>query len=154
MIIRNAQEKDLRQLSILFNDYRVFYRKEADLEGAFSFLQERIRNNDSEIFVCESDEQVLMGFVQLYPLFSSTQMKKLWLLNDLFVNPSFRGQGVSVALIEKAKSLVKESKASGMFLETEKSNVIGNKLYPRTNFKLNESSSYYEWNNPELIKDY
>jgi len=73
-------------------------------------------------------------------------MGKLWLLNDLFVNPSFRGKGVSIGLIEKAKELVRDTNACGMFLETEKSNIVGNNLYPKTGFELNEGSNFYEWN--------
>jgi len=43
------------------------------------------------------------------------------------------------------KPLVLETKACGMFLETEKSNLIGNTLYPKTGFVLNTDSNYYEW---------
>lgn len=142
---RKATIQDINQLTELFNSYRVFYRKEAAFEQAKEFLTERMNNNDAEIFVAENDKQ-LTGFVQLYPLFSSTRMKKLWLLNDLFVNPDFRSKGISIGLIEKAKELVKESNACGMFLETEKTNTIGNNLYPKTGFKLNEGSNFYEWN--------
>lgn len=145
MQVREAKKSDLDQLSALFDGYRVFYRKDSDKEKAKEFLSERLQNNDSEIYVYESNEGKLAGFVQLYPLFSSTRMRKLWLLNDLFVSPDFRGQGVSVKLIERAKQLVADSSAFGMFLETEKTNLIGNNLYPRTGFKLNEESHYYEW---------
>ncbi|WP_317045234.1 GNAT family N-acetyltransferase [Formosa algae] len=79
-------------------------------------------------------------------MFSSTRMEKLWLLNDLFVNPDYRGLGVSVNLIEEAKKLVIHTKACGMFLETSKSNTVGNNLYPKTGFELNNDSNYYEWN--------
>ncbi|GIR99520.1 MAG: hypothetical protein CM15mP102_03410 [Flavobacteriales bacterium] len=48
-------------------------------------------------------------------------------------------------LIEKSKELVVESKACGMMLETEKSNIIGNKLYPSSGFKKNELCNFYEW---------
>tara|TARA_B110000211_G_scaffold231420_1_gene292995 strand:+ start:820 stop:1266 length:447 start_codon:yes stop_codon:yes gene_type:complete len=147
MIVREAKTSDLKGLASLFNDYRVFYKKNSDLDGAVQFISERIANSDSKIFVCENQEGVLLGFVQLYPLFSSTRMKKLWLLNDLFVQPQSRSKGVSVKLIEKAKDLVNQSNASGMFLETEKSNIIGNSLYPKTGFKLNEGSNFYEWTN-------
>jgi len=68
------------------------------------------------------------------------------LLNDLFVHPEFRGKGVAIELIQRAKALVLESKACGMFLETEKTNLIGNALYPKTGFVLNSDSNYYEWN--------
>ncbi|MGY6648381.1 GNAT family N-acetyltransferase [Wenyingzhuangia sp. IMCC45574] len=145
MIIREAQLADLEQLALLFDGYRVFYRKESDVESAKEFLLERLQQKDSEIFVCEMEDGKLAGFVQLYPLFSSTRMKKLWLLNDLFVNSDYRGKGASVALIEKAKDLVRVSGACGMFLETEKNNVIGNNLYPKTGFELNTGSNYYEW---------
>jgi len=33
-----------------------------------------------------------------------------------------------------------------MFLETEKTNLIVNALYPKTGFVLNSDSNYYEWN--------
>ncbi|MFT6871357.1 MAG: GNAT superfamily N-acetyltransferase [Roseivirga sp.] len=68
----------------------------------------------------------------------------MWLLNDLFVSPEFRGKGISVKLIERAKELVKDSSACAMFLETERSNLIGDNLYPKTEFKLNEGSNFYK----------
>ena len=73
-------------------------------------------------------------------------MKKLWLLNDLFVKTEYRGKGISIGLINKAKELVEQSNACGMFLETGKSNFIGNNLYPKTGFELNKGSNFYEWN--------
>lgn len=147
MVYRKADNKDIEAVAELFNAYRVFYRKDSDLEGARQFLSERMRNGDSEIFVAETSKKRLAGFVQLYPLFSSTRMKRLWLLNDLFVNPEFRSKGISVGLIERTKQLAKETDACGLCLETEKSNVIGNNLYPKTGFVLNEASNFYEWTN-------
>ncbi len=146
MIYRKAQENDLHAIATLFDSYRVFYRKESDIQSAKEFILERINNHDSEIFVAEDSDKKLVGFVQLYPLFSSTRMQKLWLLNDLFVDPDARSKGVSIGLIERAKQLVKETNACAMVLETEKSNVIGNNLYPKTGFELNQGSNFYEWN--------
>ena len=145
MKYRKATSKDIDSLSELFDSYRKFYGKVTDLEGAKTFLKNRISNADSEIFVVENHAAQLVGFVQLYPLFSSTRMKKYWLLNDLFVHPKFRGKGISIGLIDKAKTLVKASKACGMYLETEKSNIIGNTLYPKTGFELNTDCNFYEW---------
>lgn len=145
MNYRKATPIDLDHLSELFNAYRMFYQKASDFEGGKAFINERISNKDSEIFVAENPENKLLGFVQLYPLFSSTRMKKYWLLNDLFVHPDARGNGISVALIQKAKTLVVETNACGMYLETDKTNRIGNKLYPKTGFKLNTTANFYEW---------
>ncbi|MET6989293.1 GNAT family N-acetyltransferase [Sediminicola arcticus] len=145
MNYRKAKIKDLDELSVMFDAYRVFYRKETDIASAKNFLTERILKNDSEIFVAENSEHQLVGFVQLYPLFSSVRMKKLWMLNDLFVNYICRKKGISLGLIDKAKELVETSHACGMFLETEKSNLVGNNLYPKSGFKFNQDSNYYEW---------
>ncbi len=143
--IRKAETHDIDALTQLFDAYRVFYEKESDLPAAKTFLLERIKNNDSEIFIAFNAENIAMGFVQLYPLFSSTRMKRLWLLNDLYVQPGYRGKKVSVALIEKAKEVSRNSKAAGLMLETAKSNLIGNSLYVATDFVLDEEHNYYSW---------
>jgi GNAT superfamily N-acetyltransferase len=144
MIIRTATIDDMVQLAALFDGYRVFYKKETDIEKAILFLTERIHHKESVIYVAE-DAGSLLGFVQLYPIFSSTRMKKYWLLNDLYVQPEQRGKGISVELIERAKQLCRESGSCGMMLETAKTNLIGNNLYPRTGFELDTRHNYYSW---------
>ena len=143
---RKATIQDLPQLALLFDQYRVFYHKESDIPAAESFLKERIEKADSEIFVAEREGD-LVGFVQLYPLFSSTRMKRYWLLNDLFVNENYRGKGFSKELIEEAKELSKSTNAAGILLETGKSNDVGNKLYPSCGFELYDEVNFYEWTN-------
>ncbi len=148
MTIRPALLTDLRSLTNLFEGYRTFYQKDPNPETAKAFISERLIENDSKIYVCENNTGALLGFVQLYPLFSSTRMRKLWLLNDLFVQPASRGRGISKLLIQRAKQLAKETNAAGLMLETGVSNEIGNQLYPSTGFKLIAASNFYEWNNP------
>ena len=142
--IRKATIDDLKQLAELFDQYRIFYHKESDIPAAENFLKDRIEMKDSEIFVAEN-EGTLTGFVQLYPIFSSTRMKRYWLLNDLFVNENYRGQGFSKALIEEAKKMAKLTNAVGILLETGKSNDIGNQLYPSCGFELYNEVNFYEW---------
>jgi GNAT superfamily N-acetyltransferase len=144
-MIKKATLIDLADLAILFNQYRIFYGKKTDLKQAQAFLKERLTNNDAEIFVCFDAENKMVGFVQLYPLFSSTRMKRLWLLNDLFVTENQRGKGFSIALIERAKELCVETNACGLMLETAKTNTVGNSLYPKTGFSLDEDHNYYSW---------
>jgi GNAT superfamily N-acetyltransferase len=143
---RKATINDLSQLAELFDQYRVFYHKDSDIPAAENFLKERIEHKDSEIFVAESEGK-LVGFVQLYPLFSSTRMKRYWLLNDLYVNENYRGKGFSKELIEESKELAKSTNAAGVLLETGKSNDIGNQLYPACGFELYDSVNFYEWTN-------
>lgn len=142
--IKKATLDHLPQLVTTFDAYRVWYRKESNLQEATSFLSERIKKEESVIFVALENNDVL-GFTQLYPLFSSTRMKRLWLLNDLFIHKQYRGKGISKQLIDAAKDLCKKTNGCGVMLETEISNTIGNKLYPATGFELNTEHNFYEW---------
>lgn len=145
-MIRKVDIKDLDALSKLFDSYRIFYHKNSDVEAAKSFLTERIKNKESEIFVAEFENN-LVGFVQLFPIFSSTRMQRYWLLNDLFVDENYRGKASSKALLEAAKELCRDTNACGMLLETGKQNEIGNQLYPACGFKKYDEVNFYEWVN-------
>lgn len=145
--IKKAKLEDCKEIAKLFDAYRVFYKLKSDIEAAELFLRERISNNESELFIAYTSSNEFTGFVQLYPIFSSTRMKRLWLLNDLFVSPEYRGQGISKLLIEKSKELCRETKACSLLLETAKTNEIGNQLYPSAGLKLDEEHNYYTWDN-------
>lgn len=144
-MIRAASKSDIDELAVLFDAYRVFYRKQSDLNGAKDFILERLENKDSQIFVNQRADGSLNGFVQLYPIFSSTRMQRHWLLNDLYVDKSERSIGVGKALIDRSKKLANDTGAAGLLLETEKSNDTGNHLYPSVGFKLVDGSNFYEW---------
>lgn len=143
MEIFEATTFDLDQLSELFNEYRKFYKQQDDLESAKKFLSERIKNKDSVVFVAV-DENLLVGFVQLYPLFSSVQMKKLWLLNDLFVQSDYRKKGVATELINQSKSYAIQTGACGIMLETATNNAEANPLYTKEGFNL-INNNFYSW---------
>lgn len=132
-------------LALLFDSYRIFYKKESDVTAAVTFLKARIENKESVIFIAEDAQKNIMGFVQLYPIFSSTRMKRLWLLNDLFVQLTYRSRGISSALINECKIHCMETNSCGMILETAKDNAIGNNLYLKTGFFPDQDHNYYEW---------
>ena len=140
--IRRASANDLPIVAPLFDAYRVFYKKESDLAAANSFLKERLENSESVIFLALENETAA-GFIQLYPLFSSTRMAKLWLLNDLFVDSNFRRKGIAKSLLEQAKKHCLETKACGFFLETGVDNLEGNHLYPDAGMTLNDDHNFY-----------
>lgn len=143
--VREAEEKDIIRLTELFEGYRKFYKKDPDKAGAENFLRERLSQKDSVIYICEDDHGTPAGFTQLYPLFSSTRMKRLWLLNDLYVEEDHRGKGYSRILIERAKQLSRDTGAAGLMLQTAKTNMPGNALYPSEGFVLDEEFNTYNW---------
>lgn len=144
-MIKTATLSDLEALTPLFDQYRQFYGKRSDEAAARKFLHERLTRGDSEIFLKINEEGVAAGFVQLYPLFSSTRLSRFWLLNDLFVHADHRGQGHSKELILRARQLCSDTDACGMYLETEKTNDIGNQLYPAMGFEPMNEVTFYNW---------
>ncbi len=146
MNIVRATIKDLNTVAPLFDSYRVFYKKDSDLGGAMTFLSDRLRNNESVIYLAQDEEGNGLGFIQLYPLFSSTRMSRLWLLNDLFVAPDARRQGIAKLLLERAKEHCRATDARGFFLETGVDNKEGNALYPAAGMTLNDDHNFYYWN--------
>jgi ribosomal protein S18 acetylase RimI-like enzyme len=124
----------LEVIAPLFDAYRVFYGQPSQLEAARTFLRERFLLRESVIYLAAEGDNAL-GFTQLYPSFSSVSLKRLWILNDLFIVPEARGKRVGEALIGTALELARQSGASGVQLETAHTNLSGQKLYERMGFK-------------------
>lgn len=134
MKIITATLDHLELIAPLFNAYRVFYDQASDLEAATAFLRERFLLRESVIYTALEGETAF-GFTQLYPSFSSVNLRRLWILNDLFVIPEARGQRVGEALIGAAVELAQTSGAVGVQLETAHTNLSGQKLYERLGFQ-------------------
>src|SRR5579875_3465956 len=98
--IRQASILDLDSIVPLFDAYRQFYRLPSDPEGARRFLRERFENKESVIFLALVNGAPA-AFTQLYPSFSSASMARIFVLNDLFVCPDERRQGLGAALLTR-----------------------------------------------------
>jgi ribosomal protein S18 acetylase RimI-like enzyme len=146
MEIVQVHLKELDLVVPLFNAYRMFYKKTSDMAAARQFLAERIAKKESVIFLAiteENKQRKGVGFVQLYPFFSSVSMKNMWLLNDLFVLPEVRKEGVATQLIDKAKELALQTEAKGLFLETTTDNLSAQRLYEKVGFEKSDTVFYY-----------
>jgi len=130
MEIIRAQASHTNMIAPLFDAYRQFYNSDSDLEGASQFVHERLTRNESVIFLAMDGDNAI-GFVQLYPLFASVAMQSLWLLNDLYVASSVRGQGVGAALLKRAEDFARETESRGLFLRTAVDNYPAQRLYER-----------------------
>jgi GNAT superfamily N-acetyltransferase len=145
--IVTAELHHLDLLAPLFDGYRHFYEKPSDLDGARHFLAERLTHHESVIFLAlqgEIQDEIGLGFTQLYPSFSSVSMKRLWILNDLFVAPEGRRQGVARALLERARDHALETGAKGLMLETAIHNFSAQQLYSSLGWV--RESDFYVYN--------
>jgi ribosomal protein S18 acetylase RimI-like enzyme len=147
MKIIQAQIKNLEDLAPLFDDYRVFYKQDSDIEAAKSFLLNRLKQKDSVIYLAYINDKAV-GFTQLYPLFSSVSMQPMYVLNDLFVDSNYRRKGIGEALINKAKAFSKEKQLKGLAIQTAYNNPAQH-LYERVGFKKDTDLQFF-WTNDTI----
>ena len=127
--IRQASILDLDLLAPLFDGYRQFYGQPQDLPAARRFLADRFVNHQSVILLAHDAHGQGLGFTQLYPLFSSVRMVRTYLLNDLFVSPAARRQGVAAALLRSAAVQARALGAASLSLSTALDNAPAQALY-------------------------
>jgi GNAT superfamily N-acetyltransferase len=127
--VTRALVDDTETVALLFDAYRQFYQQPGDLDGARAFLAERLGRGESVIFLARLDDGMPAGFTQLYPIFSSTSMRRAWLLNDLFVAPTARRAGVGRALLEHAHAFARETDSKELMLQTAVDNLPAQRLY-------------------------
>jgi ribosomal protein S18 acetylase RimI-like enzyme len=142
MEVFQACSEHLEEVSKLFDQYRVFYNSSSDHEAARRFLGERFEKRDSTIFVASIDG-CIVGFTQLYPSFSSVSMKRVWILNDLFVDENHRGSGIAKSLMSTAENFARETGAIRVILATQISNVAAQLLYESRGYTKDKEFYHY-----------
>lgn len=142
MDILKADITSLELITPLFNEYRSFYEQTSDLEGARQFIQERMVNQESVIFLAKEGE-VAVGFTQLYPTFSSVGIKKGYILNDLYVDANYRKKGIGRALIQEVFQFCEERNVHFVQLETAPDNVQAKTLYEKMGMQLSNEYDCY-----------
>ncbi|WP_317045765.1 GNAT family N-acetyltransferase [Hanstruepera ponticola] len=142
--IKQATIKDLDTVAPLFDAYRVFYKEASNLADVKAFLTQRLNINDSIIYLAQINNQVV-GFTQLYPLFSSVSLQPILLLNDLYVDRNYRNKGIGEALISKAKAYCKDHKLKGLSIQTALDNPAQH-LYQRLGF-IKDTDLQFFWSN-------
>ncbi|MDY6940999.1 MAG: GNAT family N-acetyltransferase [Cyanobacteriota bacterium] len=143
MEIKLASLEHLEILSELFDRYRIFYNQKTNITAARNFLKERFQNRDSVIFIAYQSEKVI-GFTQLYPSLSSVSMKRILILNDLFVIESYRRKGVATSLMDAAESYARDMGSARIALSTQVSNTSAQKLYRSRNYVKDELFYHYQ----------
>lgn len=141
--IKRVTVADVSSVALLFDAYRVFYNQLSNLQAAFDFLEQRISKNESAVFLAVMGNEPV-GFVQLYPVFSSVQMKKAWLLNDLYVAEIARNQGVGEALLQQAIQFGRETGAAYLLLQTASDNYRAQSVYEKNGW-IKTQDFFYEY---------
>lgn len=140
--IRQATIEDLPKLVPIFDSYREYFKHPKDPSKVESFLYEKFEHLESVIFVAEQEREVI-GFAQLYPIFSSLSLQRVWLLNDFYISEKYRNRGIGKQLFAKVKEFTLLTKSKGIELSVEHSNKEAWHFWERQGFRIDNEFRYY-----------
>lgn len=144
MKIIKANKNYLNLIAPLFDAYRVFYKQDSDILEAEKFISERLENSDSIILlIMNKEENEAFGFAQIYPSFTSIGMKKIFILNDIYVKEEYRKTGLARMLLEEVNKITKENKISKITLRTAHSNIAAQRLYESLGYEKEKEFMNY-----------
>ena len=141
--VRRATIQDLDRLVPLFDGYRQFYRQQPDLLIARQFLADRLVRSEAVVLIAEDRDGAAIGFVQLFPTFSSILAAPIYLLSDLFVTPAARRRGVGTQLLNAAAEIARAAGAVRLELSTAITNLPAQRLYDALGWKRDEEFYVY-----------
>jgi ribosomal protein S18 acetylase RimI-like enzyme len=144
--VRPATTDDLEALAPLFDAYRQFYGQRSDVTVAHRFLSERLARSESHVLIATTPTDgatIAAGFAQLYPTFSSIRCRRTLVLNDLYVAPDHRQEGVAWALLDHTRQLAALLGAASVSLQTAPSNVRARSLSERFGFVQDDAFQSY-----------
>jgi GNAT superfamily N-acetyltransferase len=124
-------ESDLAELLPMMRAYCDFYEvapADADLETlARALIADRDREGIQLIARGEDGEP--LGFATVYWTWQTLTAARAGVMNDLFVLPGTRGQGIGRALIEECSRRAREHGATELVWETTPGNETSQRLY-------------------------
>jgi len=142
IVITRATKEHYKDVGVLFDLYRQFYKYKTNLKASTKYIKDRINQNESFIFICFYKKEPA-GFVQLYETFDSLNINKKLILYDLYVDKKYRKNGIGRKLMDKAKKLAKFKKIQNIELSTAKNNKKAQSLYESLDYKRDKE--YYNY---------
>jgi ribosomal protein S18 acetylase RimI-like enzyme len=101
MVVRPVEAEDRPRLLELIKGYFAFYRTPFPAGSKMEALLDLLHRDPSRgvQLVADADGQ-LQGFVSLYASIDTLVADRILVMNDLYVDPSFRNRGVGAALFD------------------------------------------------------
>jgi ribosomal protein S18 acetylase RimI-like enzyme len=131
MKISTVGEPDLGELLPMMRAYCDFYEvapSDADLEALARALIADPEHEGIQL-IARGAEGEPLGFATVYWYWQTLSAARAALMNDLFVVPEARGQGVGRALIEECRRRSREHGAAELVWETAPDNETAQRLY-------------------------
>lgn len=138
--IRQADPSDLEGLLSLVAGFReVLGRSDPDDENLMVSLKKLLASDDAEFFLVVDEASTFLGYIQ------QRYRHSIWLsgleatLEDLYVSPYSRKQGIATRLVKFAIGRAKEKGCKAIKLDTNESNHAAINLYGKLGFSSGSS---------------
>jgi GNAT superfamily N-acetyltransferase len=129
--IGRVTEADLGELLPLMRAYCDFYSVAPSDEALLRLSQALIADPEREGVQLLARDGGSVGFATIFWNWATTSAERIGVMNDLFVAPEARGQGVAEALIEACRAECAAHGARKLTWQTAPDNATAMKLYDR-----------------------
>ncbi|MCM3216674.1 GNAT family N-acetyltransferase [Niallia taxi] len=128
--ISQCEIKDAENLVEIMKGYRDFYKTPiVEDKKILDFIKNIISNKELGVFFVCKDEEKIIGFATLYSTFSSLRLSKALIMNDLFVLPQYRKQGIGQLIFNQCRKYANENGYAYMEWVTDKENKTAQRFY-------------------------
>ena len=146
IVIRAANLDDLADLTRLYVAYRVFYGERPAEAAAEEFIRERVSSRAGKYFLAwgsDGDRTEPVAFMHLMPSTNTLAMRPIWLLEDLYVEPAARKQGIASSLLEEAEVFARSTGAERITLSTAHDNEAAQSIYRKLGYVREDHFRYF-----------
>jgi ribosomal protein S18 acetylase RimI-like enzyme len=140
--IEGATAAELNELVRLYVAYRLFYGEAPEEERATAFIRDRVTQSSGRYYLAWDGDNAI-GFMHLMPSTNTLAMRPIWLLEDLYVDVSARGQGVASALLSYAEAFARSTGAERLTLATAHDNLAAQHIYKKLGYVREEHFWYF-----------
>ncbi len=130
LTVRAAEERDVTAIAILIREFAEFEKLLAWCEVTDDDLHEAIFGNKSfvQALVALSDGRYV-GYALFYPVFRSFRGERSMFLEDLYVTPDLRGNGLGFVMLREVAKYAKDEGFARMDWQALKWNAPALKFY-------------------------
>ena len=135
--IRGIELKDKKQWEKLYRGYADFYKVEMNdkiLQTLWNWLHDK--NHEVDGIVYEVDDKIV-AFAHYRRMPSPLRGQNIGFLDDIFVEPEYRGKKIGEKLINKIKEISKSKGWNLVRWITRDDNIRAKSLYNRVSVKTN-----------------
>jgi len=130
-MIREIRLSDKEEWEILYRGYAEFYKTNMNnkiLQTVWEWLNDI--NHELKGICYEADSKIV-GLAHYRKLLRPLKGKYIGYLDDIFVNPEYRGQKIGEKLLNKIKEISKANDWNLVRWQTDEDNLTAKKLYDK-----------------------